>query len=129
VHDVEVDVRGLVAIFGQEALEQEVHSDGIDSRDAEAIAHSGVRRRTATLAEDFMCAAILDDFVHGEKVSTVIELFDEMELSFELVLYFCGDITSITTSRSFEAQMMKPFCGSLTIGQPFGRVSITQFIE
>ena len=49
---IEVDVRPLAALLRQEALEQQVHLDRIDRRDAEAVADGAVGGRPAPLHED-----------------------------------------------------------------------------
>ncbi len=49
---VDVDVRRLVALLGNEPLEQNVDSIGINGRDAQAVADGRVGRRAASLAED-----------------------------------------------------------------------------
>ena len=52
VLEIDVDVGRLAPLGGDEALEQKIHAVGIDLGDAEAIAHRGIRRRAAALAED-----------------------------------------------------------------------------
>src|SRR5690606_16721176 len=52
VLEVDVDVRRLGALGGDEALEQEMESYRVDLGDAEAVADRRVRGRAAPLAED-----------------------------------------------------------------------------
>ena len=52
VLDVEIDVRRLGALPGQEALEEQAHAHRIDGGDAEAVADRRVRGRASALAED-----------------------------------------------------------------------------
>ena len=49
---VDVDVRPFAALFGEKALEEQVHPDRIDGGDAERVADRAVGRRAAPLAED-----------------------------------------------------------------------------
>ena len=51
---IEIDVGPLAALLGQEALEQQLHADRIDGRDAEAVADGAVGRRAAALHEDVL---------------------------------------------------------------------------
>ena len=53
---IEIDVGPLAALFGQEALEEQLHADRIDRRDAEAVADGAVGRRAAALHEDVAAA-------------------------------------------------------------------------
>ena len=50
--EVDVDVRGFVAILGDEPLEQDIDPIRVDRRDPQAIADRRVGRRAASLAED-----------------------------------------------------------------------------
>ncbi len=52
VLEIDVDVRRLAALRGEEALEEQVAARRIDRRDAEAVADGAVRRAAAPLAED-----------------------------------------------------------------------------
>ena len=74
VLEVHVDVRRLVALGGDEALEEEVHARRIDFGDAQAVAHGGVGGGTPALAEDAERTRVADDVVHGQEVVLVGEL-------------------------------------------------------
>ena len=52
VLEIDVDVRGLVSFAADESLEEHVDPSGIHGGDAQAVAHRGVRRCAASLAED-----------------------------------------------------------------------------
>jgi hypothetical protein len=49
---VEIDVGPLAALFGEEALEEQVHADGIDGGDFERVADRAVGGRAAALRQD-----------------------------------------------------------------------------
>ncbi len=49
---VDVDVGPLAALLGEEALEEQLHADGVDGGDAERVADRRVGGRAAALAED-----------------------------------------------------------------------------
>ena len=74
VLEIDVDVGRLVALGGDEALEQQVGRRRIDLGDAEAEADRRIGRRAAALAEDVCAAGVADDVVDGEKIGRVVEL-------------------------------------------------------
>ena len=78
--EVDIDVGRLVALARDETLEQHLHTRRIDRGDAEAIAHRGIRRRAAPLAENVFGARECDDVVDGEKERFVARFGDELEL-------------------------------------------------
>ena len=81
---IEVDVGPLAALLRQKALEQQIHPDRIDRRDAEAVAHGAVGRRPAPLHEDVLLPAEIDDVPDDEEVAGELELLDEIELARDL---------------------------------------------
>ena len=56
VLEIDVDVRRLAPLGGDEALEQQVDLGGVDGGDAEAVADGGIGRRAAALAQDAAAA-------------------------------------------------------------------------
>ena len=95
VLDVEVDVRRLGALAGEEALEEQAHPHGIDGGDPQAVADRGVRGRAAALAEDRPLPAEADDLPHREEVAAVVELVDEAQLLLELRRHVGGDRAAV----------------------------------
>ena len=81
---VEVDVGPLAALLGEEALEEQLHADRVDGRDAERVADGAVGGRAAALAEDAALAAEADDVPDDQEVAGEVELLDEGELVLEL---------------------------------------------
>ena len=63
VLEVDVDVRRLAPLLGDEALEQQVVALGIDGGDAQDVADRGIGGRAAALAEDVLAAGEADDGV------------------------------------------------------------------
>ena len=80
VLEVDVDVRRLVPLLRDEALEQHAHPRRIDLGDAERVAHRRIRRRAAALAQDVLAAREGDDVVDGQEVGLVLELGDQRQL-------------------------------------------------
>ena len=82
---VQVDVGPLAPRLGQEALEQEVHADGIDRGEAEAVADRAVGGRAAPLHEDAVGTTVLHELPHDEEVAREVEPADQVELARNLL--------------------------------------------
>src|SRR6516164_10588809 len=80
VLEIDIDVGRLVARGADEALEQHVDACRIDRRDAEAIAHSGIGRRPASLTQNAARPRKPHDVVNGQKIAGVIEPLDQLQL-------------------------------------------------
>ena len=78
---IEIDVGPFAALFREKTLEQQIHADRIDRRDAEAVADGAVGGRAASLHEDVVMAAEIDDVPDDEEVAGEIETLDEIELA------------------------------------------------
>ena len=126
VLDVEIDVRRLGALQGNEPFEQQAHAHRIDRRDAQAVAHHRVRRRAAPLAQDPLFAAELHDFPHGQEVAAVVELADQVEFLVDLALHVVRDQARVTHQRALLHQMPQPVGQSRATGQVFRRIAVAQ---
>ena len=78
--EVDVDVRRLQPLLGDEALEQQIDLGRIDRGDAEYVADGRVRRRSPTLAKNVLAARVMHDVVHGQEIMRVVQLGDQVEL-------------------------------------------------
>src|SRR5262249_56493179 len=81
---IEVNVGPLTALLREEALEEQLHGDGVDRRDAERVAHGAVGGRAAALAEEAARAREAHEIPDDQEVAGEIELLDERELVVEL---------------------------------------------
>ncbi len=88
--EVEVDVRPLAALLGEEALEEEVHLHRIDGGDREGVADGAVGRRAAPLGEDALAQAEAHDVPDDQEVAGELELLDQVELLLDLRLGLGG---------------------------------------
>ncbi len=104
VLEVHVDVRRLAPLFGDEALEQEVVSLGIDARDSEDVADGGVGGRPSALAEDVLAAREGDDRVHGQEVGGVVQGLDQPQFMAEDRLDLVRDALRIAPVRAAPGQ-------------------------
>src|SRR6266699_5073770 len=105
VLEVDVDIGRLMALLRDEALEQPVHARGVDLGDAERVADGGVRRRAASLAEDFFRARELDHVADGEKERLGFELGDERELVLDQLAYLVRDAVREAPRQSLLGQL------------------------
>ena len=78
---IQIDVGPLAALLRQEPLEQQIHPDRIDRRDAEAVAHGAVGRAAPPLHQDVVLPAEIDDVPDDEEIAGERELLDQIELA------------------------------------------------
>ena len=78
--EIDVDIRRLVALGRDEALEQQIDLAGIDGSDTEAVADRGVGGRAPALTQDFLPAGIAHDVMHRQEIGRVAELPDQVQL-------------------------------------------------
>jgi hypothetical protein len=81
---IEIDVGPLAAVLVEEALEEQLHADGIDGGDFERVADGGVGCRAAALDEDAVLLAVADEVPDDEEVAGEAEFGDELELVLDL---------------------------------------------
>ena len=73
-----------MALLGEEALEEELHPDGIHRGDPEAVADGAVRGRAPALDEDPAGAGLADDVPDDQEVAGQLQLLDQVQLPGEL---------------------------------------------
>ena len=129
VLEIDVDVRRLVALPGDEALEQQRHARGIDFGDAEAEADGGVGRRAATLAEDVPRAREAHDVVHGEEIGLVVELGDQREFVLDRLPRRRGHAFRPALHRALLREPPQPARRRVTFRHDLARVLVAQFVE
>ena len=100
MREIDVDVGDLVALFGEEAFEEQVHADRIDRRDAERVTHRGVGGRTTPLAEHAELPRGARDVPHHEKITREIHARDDPEFVFELPFHVRGEWPAIAFVRA-----------------------------
>src|SRR5262249_14134855 len=99
VLEIDVDVRWLSALGGDESLEQQIDLGGIDGGDAQAVADGAVGGGTTALAEDSLAAGIVDDVVDRQEITRVVELGDERQLLVEQRLHLLRHALGIAFIR------------------------------
>ena len=68
VLEVDIDVGRLVALLGDEALEQKIDLARIDLGDAKTVTDGGIGRRSSPLTENFLAAGKADDVVNRQEI-------------------------------------------------------------
>jgi hypothetical protein len=113
---VEIDVGPFAALFGEKPLEEQVHADGVDGGDAERVADGAVCRRAASLDEDALVSAELDDLPDDQEVSRQAELLDDGQFVLELGSH-AGRNRSVTPSCALEREAAQASVRGLVRGQ------------
>jgi hypothetical protein len=129
VLEVDVDVRGLVALARHEALEKHAHARGIHLRDAERIAHHGVRRRSPALAENAARSREAHHVVHRKKKRLVAKLADERELVLDELADLRRHARREAPAQPFLGQLSEPRGGRMAFGDELGRILVPQLIQ
>ena len=81
---VEIDIRPLAALFGEEALEQQVHAHRIDGGDSQRITDRAVGGRAAPLRQNAVVAAETHDVPDDQEIAGQFQLFDQRQLALDL---------------------------------------------
>ena len=81
---IDIDVGPFAALLREEPLEEQVHADGIDSRDPQRVADRGIGGRPPPLAENACPAGELHQFPDDQEIALQPELGDDRELAVDL---------------------------------------------
>ena len=109
--EIDVDVRRLVALLRDEALEQEVVSCGIDRGDAQDVADSAIRGAAAALAKNVLRPRKAHDRMDGQEVRRIAQLLDEIEFVAKRLDHVVGKALGIPPGRAFPGQISRVSCG------------------
>ena len=111
VLEVDVDVGRLVALRGDEALEQQVSRVRIDLGDAEAVADRRIGRRAAALAEDVLAAREADDVVDGEEIGRVVAAARSARARARLRAHLVRHAPRIASAAPSSVRCVSASCG------------------
>ncbi len=101
---VDIDVRPFAALFGKEALEEQIHADGIDRRDAERVTDSAVGGGPAALAQNPLFFGETHKIPDDQEIAAEFQLVDELQLTFDL-LPRAIVIRLVPAARAFIGQL------------------------
>ncbi len=85
--EIDVDIGRALVVLVEEALEQQVVRNGIDTRDAEQIGDDRVRRAAASLPRNAVLTREFHDVPRDQEELGEMRLLDDIELA----LQACGD--------------------------------------
>ncbi len=126
--EIDIDVRRLVALLRDEALEEQLRPDGIDGGDVEHVAHRGIGRRPSPLTQNVTRARKVDDGVDGEKIRRVAKRFDQPQLMPQLGRHPRRNACRISAAGAHPGEAFEFLLrGFAFVG--FGGILIGQFIE
>ena len=84
VREIDIDIGRFRTSFTEKPLKEQLHTNGVDRRDAEAVAHGRVGRRAASLTENALTSSEAHDVPHDEKEPGEIECADHRQFVREL---------------------------------------------
>ncbi len=124
--EIDVDVGRLLALLGNEALEQQIAGRRVDRGDAEAIADGAVGRRPPSLAQDRRVEAARegDDVVDGQEIAREVELLDQPQLLVELGQDLVGDALAPAPVRALPGQMLEILLRRAPLGHGLARIFV-----
>ena len=129
VLEVDVDVRRLVALARDEALEEQRHPSGIDLGDPQAETHGRIRRRAAPLAENAERTRIAHDVVHRQEIRIEVELRDQRELALDELRHLRGRAIGPASAHALQGELSQPARRCLALGDDLARVLVAQLLE
>ena len=129
VLEVDIDVRRLAALAGDEALEEEVDLGRVDGSDSQAVADGGVCGRAPPLAEDVLLPGEAHDVVHGEEVGRVAEFGDEPELVHQRVADLGRDTLGIAPPGAGPGQRLQMLLRRGAGGHRLVGILVGQLVE
>src|SRR5256714_2467237 len=125
---IEIDVGPAFPAFAEEPFENEIVADGIDRRDAEAIADRAVRRTAAALDHDIVFPAEIDDVPDNQKITGEAETSDEAELFFQFAFHRSAD-GAVALLRAEEGDGAQERIHVVAIGNGEGRELVADVFE
>jgi hypothetical protein len=102
--EVDVNVRRFVALFRDEALEQQVISCGIDRGDPQDVADSAIRGAAAALAKNVLRPRKVHDRMDGQEVWRIAQPLDQIEFVAKGLDHIVGQPLGIPPGRAFPGQ-------------------------
>ena len=129
VLEVHVNVRRLVALLRDEALEQHAHPRRVHLGDAQRKADRGVGGRAAALAQDALRARVLDDVMDGEEESFVLQFRHQLQFVLDLLSHLVRLAFGPAPTHAAFGQHAQPAAGRVAVGHQLARVFVLQIVE
>ena len=81
------------------------------------------------MAQDAVLAAVLHQFPHGEEVTCVLQLGDEIEFLVHLGLHIGGNFGPVALTGSIVGEFAQPLTRRVPLGNSLLRVQIADFVH
>ena len=127
--EIDVDVRRLLPLGGDEALEQQIDLGGIDGGDAQAVADGAVGGGAAALAEDALAAGIADDVVDRQEIARIVQPGDERQLLVEQRLHLFRHALGIALGCMQPGEILEMLLRRLARRHRFVGIFIAQRLQ
>ena len=129
VLEIDVDIGRLVALGGDEALEEQVDPGRVDGGDAEHVADGGIGGRAPALAEDAFRAGEADDLLDGEEVGRISQLGDESKLVSQCLLDLLRHRVAVALEGTEPGQAFQLLMRRAAVISGLDRVVVGQLVE
>ncbi|MNP01315.1 hypothetical protein D3C76_931240 [compost metagenome] len=129
VLEVHVDVRRLVALARQEALEQQAVLHRVEFGDAQHETHHRVGSRTPPLAKNALAAGEVDDVVHSQEVAFVAQFLDQGQFLGQHIPHLATRPRRPAQRQALLAQCAQPACRGMALGHQFAWVLVLQLAQ
>ncbi len=126
VLEVDIDIRRLIALAADEALEQQLGARRIDLGDAERIADRGVGRRASALTQNMLLARIFDQIMHRQEKVLIAQLGNQTELLLDQFAHRLRDTPRPAALQARLGQGAQMRAGRQAGRHEFGGVLIVQ---
>ena len=130
---IEIDVRPLAAALIQKALKQQFHTHRIDGRDLQRIADCRIRRAAASLNQDAVSLAVLDDVPDDQKIPGKPQPRDQGKFVLHLLLRPLQQwpviLRPIASMDSFCHTLAQKAIHRLSIRHRIARELVTEIVQ
>ena len=125
---IQIDIGPFAAFFGKKTFEKQFHADGIDRRNSQHITDGAVRRRSASLNEDVVAPAELDDVPDDQEIAFERKLLDQLQFALDLfsVPFF---VRAIALARSFIHAFSQERRHRLAVRHRIARELVSQILK
>ncbi len=127
--EIDVDVGRLVALFRDEALEQQRAAGRIDFGNAQAVTHRGIGGRAAPLAQNALAARKAHHVMHRQKIGFISQFRNQLQFSFQLLLHVGRNAEREARHRTFISQAPQIGRHGLIGRHDFFRVLVAQLFH